>query len=115
MRRFSLQISFTSSAWHSLMEDPVDPLAPIRAPIRSLGGRLKGAFFTEDSFDVLAIAQFPDNISPADLSIAFYSGGSIASIHTSPLLTASQAHEAKRKSNPSSYRPNSRALAASAS
>jgi uncharacterized protein with GYD domain len=113
MCRFSHQISFTSSAWHSLMEDPLDPLSAIRTPIESLGGRLEEAFFTEDSFDVLAIADFPESVSPADLAVAFYAGGSIAQIRTSPLITVSQAREAKRKSGWCSYRTVPRALAAS--
>ena len=97
------------------MEIPLDPLAPIRHPIDSLGGNLEGAFFTEDSFDVLVIAQFPDSVSPADLAIAFYSGAAVASIHISQLLTASQANEAKRKAGYHSYRPGARALAVTAS
>lgn len=96
------------------MEDPIDPLSAIRAPIESLGGRLEEAFFTEDSFDVLAITDFPESISPGDLAVAFYAGGAIARIHSSPLLTASQAREAKRKSGLCSYRTLPRALAASA-
>lgn len=99
------------------MEDPIDPLAPIRTPIESLGGTLVGAFFTEDSYDVLALSEFPDAVSLDDISIAFYAGGSVATIHSSPLLTASQAREAKRKSGSHSYRlvPRSRTLSASAS
>jgi uncharacterized protein with GYD domain len=97
------------------MEDPLDPLDAIRTPIESLGGRLEEAFFTEDSFDVLAITDFPEGVSPADLAVAFYAGGSIARIRTSTLLTASQAREARRKSGSCSYRTLPRALAASAS
>jgi uncharacterized protein with GYD domain len=117
MCRFSHQISFTSSAWHALMQDPVDPLCPIRTPIESLGGTLVGAFFTEDSYDILAISEFPDAVSPDDISIAFYSGGAVAALHSSPLISASQAHEAKRKAGAHSYRavPRSDTLTASAS
>jgi uncharacterized protein with GYD domain len=115
MCRFSHQISFTSSAWHALMEDPIDPLAPIRLPIESLGGHLVNAYFTEDSYDVLAIAEFPDLVSPDEISIAFYSGGAVATIHSSPLLTAAQAHDSKRKSGLHSYRTLPRSQVASAS
>ena len=96
MCRFSHQISFTSAAWHALMQDPTDPLAPIRSPIESLGGRLVSAYFTRDSYDVLALSEFPDTVSPDEISIAFYSGGAVATIRSSQLLTASQAHEAQR-------------------
>jgi len=114
MCRFSHQISFTSSAWHALMEDPVDPLAPIRRPIETLGGRLLNAYFTEDSFDVLAISEFPDVVSSDDIFIAFYAGGAVATIHSSPLLSAAQAHDAKRRSGARSYRTIPRSQSASA-
>jgi uncharacterized protein with GYD domain len=94
---YSHQISFTSSAWHSLMEDPVDPLGGIRRPVQSLGGNLVSAFFTEDSYDVLAIAEFPETVSVNEITIAFYAGGTVATLHSSPLLSVTQADEAKRK------------------
>jgi uncharacterized protein with GYD domain len=114
MCRFSHQISFTSSAWLNLLQNPQDPLAAIRNPVESLGGTLLDAFFTEDSFDVLALTDFPETVSPADLSIAFYAGGIVAQIRTTQLLTASEAQEAKRKSGSHSYRviPRPHALSA---
>jgi uncharacterized protein with GYD domain len=117
MCHFSLQVSFTSAAWHDVLQNPRDPLEAIRIPIETLGGKLQHAFFTEDNYDVLAITEFPDNVSPADLAIAFYAGGAVANVRTSPLLTASQAQEAKRKAASCSYHPalRDRAFAASAS
>lgn len=112
---FSHQISFTSSAWHSLTENAEDPLGPVRAPVESLGGSLLNAFFTYDSYDVLAIAEFPEAVSPDDISIAFYADGRVARVHSSPLLTVSQAHEARRNPQPCGPRPSGRTTAASGS
>jgi uncharacterized protein with GYD domain len=112
MCRFSHQISFTSSAWRSLMEDASDPLAPVRSPIESLGGKLVSAYFTKDSYDVLALSEFPDTVSPDDISIAFYSGGAVATVHSSPLMSITQAHEARRKVVSRSYRSAPRAQTA---
>jgi len=104
MCRFSHQISFTSAAWRSLMEDPSDPLAAVRSPIESLGGTLVSAYFTRDSYDVLALSEFPDAVSPDDISVAFYSGGAVATVHSSPLMSVAQAHEANRAKMGQSYR-----------
>jgi uncharacterized protein with GYD domain len=89
MCRFSHQISFTSSARRALMDNATDPFAPVRAPIESLGGTLLSAFFAEDSYDVLALSEFPEGVSSNDVSVAFYSGGAVAHIRSSRLLTAS--------------------------
>lgn len=104
MCRFSHQISFTSTAWRSLMEDARDPLAAVRSPIESLGGTLVSAYFTKDSYDVLALSEFPDTVSPDDISIAFYSGGAVATVHSSALMSIAQAHEARRKTATHSYK-----------
>jgi uncharacterized protein with GYD domain len=116
MCRYSHQISFTSSAWQSLVQNSADPLASIRTPIQSLGGNLVNAFFTGDCcFDLLALTEFPNSVSADDISIAFYAGGAIATIHTAVLLNVTEAHEAKAKSGSHSFRlfRRSRALAAS--
>ena len=55
-------------------------------------------------FDVLAITEMPDNICAAAISIAFAAGGAVASIKTTPLLTASQAVEALRKAGLCGYK-----------
>jgi uncharacterized protein with GYD domain len=112
MCRFSHQISFTSAAWRALMEDASDPLAPVRSPIESLGGKLVSAYVTKDSYDVLALSEFPDTVSPDDISIAFYSGGMVATVHSSPLMSIAQAHEARRRVGSPPYRGAARAQTA---
>jgi uncharacterized protein with GYD domain len=111
MPRYSLQISFTTSAWHSLTQNPLDPLVSVRLPLKALGGNLIDAFFTEGAYDLLALAEFPESITLNDISIAFYSGGAIALIHPSTLLDAPRACEASTKD---SFLPAPHAFAASA-
>ena len=99
------------------MDNPRDTLAAVLAPVESLGGKLLHVFFSEDAYHVLAIAEIPDPVSRAELTIALYASGAVAQVHTSQLLTASEAREARQASgNHSRHRnPDSRALAASAS
>ena len=96
-------VSYTKEAWARLMENPQDRLEAVRAPIEKLGGQLQTSFFAFGDFDVLAITEMPDNISAAAIAIAFAAGGSVASIKTVPLLTASQAVEALRKAGHCGY------------
>ena len=95
----------------------MDPLGAIRGPVTALGGTLVDAFFTEDSYDVLAITEFPDSVSPDDISIAFYAGGSVARLHSSLLRSAAEASDLRRQSGTSSSRlvPRGHTLSASAS
>ena len=101
---FCHQISFTNDAWVRVIQNSQDRFEAIRGPIESLGGRIQATFFALDSYDVLAITEFPDNISAAAISIAFAAGGAVANIQTTLLLTAAQAVEALRKAGTCGYR-----------
>jgi uncharacterized protein with GYD domain len=90
------------------LNDSLDRFHSVRAPIESLGGKIKSVFFAVDSFDVLAISEFATDISSSEISIAFSAGGEIAQIHTTRLLDASQALEAARNAGPCGYRSGQR-------
>jgi uncharacterized protein with GYD domain len=102
MPQFCHQISYTNAAWHRVMQNPHDRFELVRGPVESLGGRIHAAFFALDSYDVLALTEFPENTSAADISVAFFAGGDVAQIHTTQLLDAAQALEAMRKARPCS-------------
>src|SRR5215469_18352400 len=80
------QVSYTTDARKRLLSDPNDRYDAVRAPIEKLGGTLQSSFFTLGQFDVLVISEFPVDVSPAAIAVAFSQGGAIASIHTIPLL-----------------------------
>ena len=65
---------------------------------------------------MMAMAEFTDNVVADDIAVAFYHGGSIAFIHTSPLLTVPRVIEALPVDANDANRPSAhvRALAASA-
>jgi uncharacterized protein with GYD domain len=97
MSRYCLQISFTNQAWSHLAHTPQDRFAVVRAPIEKLGGSIHATFFTRGRFDLLAIAEFPEHITPAEISVAFAHGGAVASINTSALLNFAQAVDARNR------------------
>lgn len=115
MSNFCHQISFTSSAWHRVLESK-DTFQTVRAPIESLGGSILAAFFAIDSYDVLVISDFPDHVTIADVAVQFSAGGDVAQVHTTRLLDASGVLEAMQKGGTFCYRPmpRERALAVSA-
>jgi len=116
MSNFCHQISFTSSAWRRLF-DSEDRFKSVRAPIDSLGGQLQAVFFAVDSYDVLAISDLPESVSASDITVAFFSSGDVAQVHTTRLLHASQSLDALRKTGVSPFHPapHHRSLSLSAS
>jgi len=97
---FCHQVSYTTDARKRLLSDPNDRYEAIRAPIERLGGTLQSSFFTLGHFDVLVISEFPADVSPASIAVAFSQGGAIASIHTIPLLPLPEVREPQPDTNP---------------
>jgi uncharacterized protein with GYD domain len=107
------QVSYTTDARNRLLHDPLDRFEAIRTPIENLGGKLQSSFFALGPFDVLVISEFPDDVSPAAISVAFSQGGAIANILTVPLLPLAEARDLQSDSAPS-RRPSRGAKALSA-
>ncbi len=114
MSYFCHEVSFTTEAWLRVTQHPDDRFEAIRSPIEHLGGNIRAAFFTTGRFDVLAITEFPENITPSDISIAFAKGGAVANIHTLPLLNATQVIAAHSAPSVHSVYPRKHAVAATA-
>jgi uncharacterized protein with GYD domain len=93
MSFFCHQVSYTTDARNRLLNDPLDRLDAIRNPIEKLGGKLQSSYFALGPFDVLVISEFPDDVSPAAISVAFSHGGAIANIRTIPLLPLAEARD----------------------
>jgi uncharacterized protein with GYD domain len=96
---FCHQVSYTTDARNRLLHDPQDRFEAIRTPIEKLGGTLRSSFFTLGAFDVLVISEFPEDVSPSAISVAFYQGGAIANIHTIPLLPLAEARDLQSASS----------------
>ena len=115
MSFFCHQVSYTTDARNRLLHDPLDRFEAIRTPIERLGGKLQSSFFALGPFDVLVISEFPDDVSPAAIAVAFSQGGAIASIHTIPLLPLAEARDLQSVSAPPNRPPRAAsALAATA-
>jgi uncharacterized protein with GYD domain len=91
MPTFCHHVRYTTDGWNRSRDNATDRFAAVRAPIEKLGGSLRATYFTNGSFDVLAISEFPEHITSSDISVAFADGGAIATIESVPLLTDSEA------------------------
>lgn len=104
MPYFLHQVAYTTEAWSRLIANPQDRIQAIRAPIEKLGGRIHTSFFAFGEFDVIAITEFPDNVSAAAIAIAFAGGGAVKNLQTTTLMTTAEALEAIRKAGTCGYR-----------
>jgi uncharacterized protein with GYD domain len=104
MAHFLIQAAYTTEAVQTLLQNPQDRTAAIRAPIEKLGGRVHNMFLSFGDYDTVAIIEMPDNVAAAAIALAFASGGAVKNIKTTPLLTGAEAIEAAKKAATSGYR-----------
>jgi len=104
MPRYLQQISYTQEAWQALIKNPQNRVDAVRPAVEKLGGKIETAYFAFGDYDVIVIAELPDNVSAAALAVAFAGGGACRNVKTTPLLSAAEAVEAMKKAGQSGYK-----------
>ncbi|MBW8271517.1 GYD domain-containing protein [Caldovatus aquaticus] len=107
MPHYLMCCNYTSAQIRALTESPQDREAAARQVVEGFGGRLKGFFFAFGAYDVVLVAEFPDNESAAACSMRVSGGGGFSRFETHPLMTAQEALRAMEKAKGAAvaYRP----------
>lgn len=105
MPHYMIQASYSSEAWASQVSEPQNRLDQLKPVFERLGGSIKSVYFTFGEYDIVAIAEFPDNQAAAALSLAASASGSVKTLRTTPLMTIEEGVDAMRQAGSSGYRP----------
>lgn len=97
MPHFLVQASYTTQSTAAMIKNPQDRASAIRPMIERMGGKLHGVWFAFGKYDVVAIAEVPDNVSSAALGLAIGASGAMSAYRTTPLLTTAEGVEAMKK------------------
>ena len=103
MPKYLIQASYSAEGVKGLLKDGGSKRrAAAEAAIKGLGGKLDAFYFAFGDTDVFALADAPDNVSAAAVSLAVSASGAV---HTkiTVLLTPEEMDQATQKSV--SYRP----------
>jgi uncharacterized protein with GYD domain len=88
MAKYLVSVSYTAEGAKGLRKDGGTKRRDVvRKAVESLGGKLESFYFSFGERDVIIIADLPDSIAAAALSLAVSATGSVR-LATSPLLTA---------------------------
>jgi uncharacterized protein with GYD domain len=97
------QASYTPSGTQGLIKDGGSKRRQVvQQMIEKAGGKLHSMYFAFGEADVLGIAEFPDQVTAAALSLVVNASGAVQ-FRSTPLLTAEEIDAAAKKSI--SYRP----------
>ncbi len=104
MPHYLLQVAYNEEAWQALIKNPADRIEAVRPAVENLGGKLREGWFAFGDYDIVCIAEMPDNISAAAIAIAFAGGGACKSVKTTPLMSTAEAVEALKKASRAGYK-----------
>lgn len=104
MSSYLIQVSYSTEAVASLIKNPQNRTEAVRKSIEKLGGKLTGFWLSFGDYDVVVIADIPDNIKAAAMSMAVAASGTAKSVKTTPLLSAEDAVAAFKKAGNSGYK-----------
>ena len=102
---FMVQASYSVSATAAMIKNPQDRAAAVKPVVERIGGKLHGAWLSFGEYDVVVIAEMPDNVSAAALAMAVGASGGMSSYRTTPLLSMAEATSAMSKAGGVKYKP----------
>jgi uncharacterized protein with GYD domain len=99
MPLYMVQAAYTAEAIAAMAKKPQDRSAPVGEIIQKLDGRMIGFYFCYGDYDVVAIAELPDDTAATAVALASMSPGHLRAYKTTKLLTPEETMEAMRKAS----------------
>lgn len=103
MARYMIQATYNVDARKALVAHPQDRVAGVAALMERLGGRLESFYFSMGEFDIVAIAELPDDIAAVTGALAVTGAGHLTAYQTTKLLTNEEMMTAMTKAHGLTY------------
>jgi len=104
MNRYMIQASYTKEAVAGLVKKPEDRAEVVRPQVEQLGGKVLDFYFSLGDYDVVLIAEFPNDTAALAFDMAAVMPGHLSKIKATPLLTADQTVMAMKEASVVSLR-----------
>jgi uncharacterized protein with GYD domain len=99
MSLFMFQAAYTSDSWKHQVQKQENPKDRLRPLIESLGGHIEGVFYAFGEYDIIILAEMPNEEAASAFSLAASAGGSVKALKTTTLLTVEQGLNSMRKAS----------------
>ena len=98
MSLYMYQAAYTAESWAAQMKNPQNRVEAVgRQMCEAAGGKLVGGWYCFGDYDVVIIADLPNNESMAAVALAVGAGGAIKASKTTVLMTGTEGVEALEK------------------
>jgi uncharacterized protein with GYD domain len=96
MPRYLLQLAYSPEAWAAQIKDPQNRVEQTAALMQRLGGRFETVYYAFGEYDIVGIAEFPDNVRATAFSMVISAGGSGKATKITPLISVDEGLQAMR-------------------
>jgi uncharacterized protein with GYD domain len=103
MALYLFRFGYTPEAWAALLESPADRRDMLASRLFAFGGQLHGFWYAFGEHDGYALAELPDNVSAAAVSVAVTSTGSFRRFDTTVLMSVEEMVEAMKRAGEFAY------------
>lgn len=89
MAYYLIQAAYTPEGWAAQVKNPQDVRERVQAAMEKIGGKIVGVWYAFGDYDLVAIIEYPSNVSAAAYALAVMSPA-IKAYKTTPLLTVEE-------------------------
>ncbi len=90
MAKYAIFFTYSSDTWARMINSPGDRTAAVRQLAGSLGGSVESIYWMFGPHDGIVIADIPDSVSAAALSVTVGSTGAFKHLETHELFSQEQ-------------------------
>ncbi len=90
MPKYAIIGGYTAEAWARFIKNPGDRTEAVSKAVEAVGGKLDTIYWCFGEDDYLLIADCPDDIAAAGVSVAVGSSGALRNLRTIKLIEASE-------------------------
>jgi uncharacterized protein with GYD domain len=108
MPLYMYQASYTPESWAAQVKNPQNRVETVgRQLCQAVGGKFVGGWLCFGDYDLVLIADVPDNESMAAVALGVAAGGAIRASKTTVLMTGTEGEGALKKADAvaKAYRP----------
>jgi uncharacterized protein with GYD domain len=105
MVKYLVQVTYSDESLATLVSHPQDRGAVLSELFERLGGKVEVFYHALGDFDLVMIAELPDNESIAALNYGIRATGVTASLKSTMLLSSEEGMNALRRAGSSGYKP----------
>jgi len=108
MPLYMYQAAYTAESWAAQLKNPQNRVEAVgRAACEAVGGKLVGGWYSFGEYDLVIIADVPNNESMSAIALAIAAGGALKSGKTTVLMSGAETVAALKKAEAvaKTYRP----------